>query len=130
MYYISSNSSIMENQMRKCNKCKQKRSNWMFKTNKKKTCRRCEYKWWTHILRMMVRDRRLTPLERLGNRLGYMGTAFIMVSPYLLPYDGIGAYTYLVGAVLSLPQVWIAKQWNLVVVNLNLLVGYGVYLFN
>ena len=82
------------------------------------------------ILKAFVLDKKLTPLESLGNRLGYMGTAFIMVSPYLLPYDGIGAYTYLVGAVLSLPQVWIAKQWNLVVVNLNLLVGYGVYLFN
>ena len=89
-----------------------------------------QYPVLNRILKVFVLDKKLTPLERLGNRLGYMGTAFIMVSPYLLPYDGIGAYTYLVGAVLSLPQVWIAKQWNLVVVNLNLLVGYGVYLFN
>jgi hypothetical protein len=58
-----------------------------------------------------------------------MGTAFIMVSPYLLPHDNIGAYTYLVGALLSLPQVWVAKQWNIVALNINLLVGYGVYLF-
>ena len=89
-----------------------------------------QYPVLNRILKVFVLDKKLTPLERLGNRLGYMGTAFIMISPYLLPYDGIGAYTYLVGAVLSLPQVWIAKQWNLVVVNLNLLVGYGVYLFN
>ena len=89
-----------------------------------------QYPVLNRILKVFVLDKKLTPLERLGNRLGYMGTAFIMISPYLLPYDGIGAYTYLIGAVLSLPQVWIAKQWNLVVVNLNLLVGYGVYLFN
>ncbi len=89
-----------------------------------------QYPVLNRILKVFVLDKKLTPLERLGNRLGYMGTAFIMISPYLLPYDGIGAYTYLVGAVLSLPQVWIAKQWNLVVVNLNLLVGYGIYLFN
>ena len=59
---------------------------------------------------IFVLDKKLTPLERLGNRLGYMGSAFIMMSPYLLPYDNIGAYTYLLGAVFSLPQVWIAKQ--------------------
>jgi hypothetical protein len=77
----------------------------------------------------LVVNRRLTAAERIGNRLGYMGSAFIMLSPYLLPYDNIGAYTYLIGAVLSLPQVWLAKQWNLVVINLNLLIGYGLYIF-
>tara|TARA_Y100000389_G_C17394618_1_gene481838 strand:+ start:1015 stop:1308 length:294 start_codon:yes stop_codon:yes gene_type:complete len=76
-----------------------------------------------------VLSRRLTAGERIGNRMGYMGSAFIMMSPYLLPYDNIGAYTYLCGAVLSLPQVWLAKQWNLVVINLNLLIGYGLYIF-
>jgi hypothetical protein len=76
-----------------------------------------------------VFNRRLTAAERIGNRMGYMGSAFIMMSPYLLPYDNMGAYTYLVGAVLSLPQVWLAKQWNLVIINLNLLVGYGLYIF-
>ena len=77
----------------------------------------------------MVKERRLKPEERLANRLGYMGTGFIMSSPYLLPYDNIGAYTYIAGALLSLPQVWLAKQWNLVVVNINLLIGYGAYIF-
>jgi len=94
---------------------------------KKKTVKRT---WGNRVLRMMVQERRLTPMERLGNRLGYMGSAFIMTSPYLLPYDNIGAYTYLVGAILSTPQVWLAKQWNLVIINANLLVGYGLYIFN
>lgn len=85
---------------------------------------------WKRFLTTLVASKKLTPVERLGNRTGYMGTAFIMMSPYLLPYDNIGAYTYLVGAILSLPQVWLAKQWNLVIVNLNLLIGYGVYLYN
>ena len=73
--------------------------------------------------------RKLTPLERMSSRIGYMGSGFLMISPYLLPYDGIGAYTYLMGALLSLPQVWIAKQWNIVLLNFNLLVGYGIYIF-
>ena len=81
------------------------------------------------IVELLVVNRRLTAAERIGNRMGYMGSAFIMMSPYLLPYDNIGAYTYLCGAVLSLPQVWLAKQWNLVTINVNLLIGYGLYIF-
>ena len=53
-----------------------------------------------------------------------------MMSPYLLQYDNLGAYTYLIGVILSLPQVWLAKQWNLVFINFNLLIGYGLYIFN
>ena len=86
-------------------------------------------KAWGKFLRLLVKQRKLSPAERIVNRLGYMGTAFIMMSPYLLPYYNVGAYTYITGALLSLPQVWLAKQWNLVVVNFNLLVGYGSYLF-
>ena len=109
--------------MRKCNVCKKKKPNFFYKNKSKKTCRSCERTWVTFFMRFLVKQRQLTPAERMGNRLGYMGTAFIMMSPYM------GAYTYLAGAVLSLPQVWLAKQWNLVVVNLNLLIGYGAYLW-
>ena len=120
--------------MRECNACGYKKPEFRFKTKddgtKKKTCKSCERTWLNRILRVLVKERRLTPRERLGNRLGYMGTAFIMMSPYLLPYDNIGAYTYLIGAILSLPQVWLAKQWNLVIVNFNLLIGYGAYIFS
>lgn len=80
------------------------------------------------VLEALVHDRQLDPIERLANRAGYMGTGFIMTSPYLLQYDNLGAYTYLIGALLSLPQVIYYKIWNLVVVNLNLLVGYGLYI--
>ena len=116
--------------MRKCNVCKKNKPNFRYKTDKKLTCKRCERTWVRYFIRLLVKQRRLTPLERLGNRLGYMGTAFIMISPYLLKYDDLGAYTYLIGAVLSLPQVWLAKQWNLVIVNFNLLIGYGLYIIN
>jgi hypothetical protein len=114
--------------MRKCNVCNKTKPNILFK-KRKKTCRGCERTFGNWLMRLLVKERRLTAAERMGNRLGYMGTAFIMMSPYLLPYDNIGAYTYLAGAILSLPQVWLAKQWNLVIVNLNLLIGYGMYLF-
>jgi hypothetical protein len=116
--------------MRECNVCGRNKRDQKFKHEYKRTCLKCETRWYRQILRVLVKERRLTPVERLGNRLGYMGSAFIMSSPYLLKYDNIGAYTYLAGALLSLPQVWIAKQWNIVIVNFNLLIGYGLYILN
>ena len=109
--------------MKKCNVCNKTKPNMFYKKSKK-TCRSCERTFANWVLRLLVQSRRLTPIERLGNRLGYMGSAFIMLSPYLLPYDNMGAYTYLIGAVLSLPQVWIAKQWNLVIINFNFCLLY------
>ena len=82
------------------------------------------------ILKALVKQRRLKPIERLANRLGYMGTAFIMMSPYLLAYESIGVTTYIIGGILSIPQVWVAKQWNLVLVNLNVSIGYLIYYLN
>ena len=81
-------------------------------------------------LKSLVKERKLTPAERLSNRLGYMGAAFIMISPYLLPYGSIGGITYIIGGCLAIPQVWMAKQWNLVIVNVNVAVGYIIYLMN
>jgi hypothetical protein len=94
----------------------------MARRKKKDTLRR-------KLLKALVKDRRLDPVERLANRLGYMGSAFIMLSPYLLPYDNIGDYTYIVGAILSIPQVWVSKHWNIVIINFNLLIGYGIYIY-
>ena len=116
--------------MRTCNVCGKEKKDSKFKHEYKKTCLKCETRWWMRLLRVMVIERQLTPLERIANRAGYMGSAFIMSSPYLLQYDNIGAYTYLIGACLSIPQVWLAKQWNIVIVNCNLLVGYGLYILN
>jgi hypothetical protein len=81
------------------------------------------------LLKLMVKERKLSPKERLANRLGYMGAAFIMMSPYLLPYGNVGAITYIIGGILAIPQVWIAKQWNLVIVNVNVTIGYIIYLY-
>lgn len=84
----------------------------------------------TNFLKTLVKNRRLTAKERLSSRLGYMGSAFIMLSPYLINYGIIGAITYIIGGFLLLPQVWMAKQWNLVIININLIIGYLVYLYN
>ncbi len=116
--------------MRECNICKKRKKDSKFKHAGKKTCQRCEFRWKKSFLRLLVQDRRLSAKERIANRLGYMGTAFIMISPYLLPYGNIGAVTYIIGGIVSTPQVWVAKQWNLVAVNLNVMIGYLIYLIS
>ena len=116
--------------MRVCNICKKKKKDSKFKHAGKKTCIRCEFRWKRSFLRLLVQDRRLSAKERIANRLGYMGTAFIMMSPYLLAYGNIGVITYIIGGVISTPQVWVAKQWNLVLVNLNVIIGYLIYSIN
>jgi hypothetical protein len=80
------------------------------------------------ILRSLVKERRLTPLERIANRLGYMGTGFFITAPHLLPQTQ-GVVFYIFAGLLSLPQVFVAKQWNLVLVNLNVMIAYFILLF-
>ena len=111
--------------MRKCNKCKKSKADSKFLTSKKKTCKKCEYRFKQRILRSLVHNRRLTPVERIANRMGYMGTAFMMTSPHLLP-ETIGVVTYIIAGVISIPQVFVAKQWNLVLVNLNVAIAYTI----
>lgn len=82
------------------------------------------------MLRRLVKKRKLTPTERLSSRLGYMGTAFIMLAPYLLSSSNVGSIVYIIGGLLCTPQVWVAKQWNLVAVNLNVIIGYTIYFIN
>ena len=79
------------------------------------------------ILKGLVKERKLTPLERLSNRLGYMGTGFFITAPHLLPQDS-GMVAYIFAGLLSLPQVFVAKQWNLVLVNLNVMMAYLILL--
>ena len=115
--------------MRKCNKCQKKKPNWKFLTNNKKTCRKCEYRFKQRLLRLLVHDKRLSAAERIAGRLGYMGTAFMMTSPHLLP-ETIGVVTYIIAGVISIPQVFVAKQWNLVAVNLNVAIAYTILYFS
>jgi hypothetical protein len=115
--------------VRKCNKCNKEKSTHKFRYHKR-TCKKCEYRFKQRFLRILVQDRRLTAVERLSFRLGYMGTAFMMMSPHLLSYGNIGAITYVIAGLLLTPQVFVLKQWNLVAVNLNVAIGYLIYLYN
>lgn len=111
--------------MKKCNTCKRKRPDWFYKTPKKKTCRKCEYRWWRDLLRMMVRDRRLTPVERLAARAGYMGAGFLMAGQW-----SVEPAFFVIGFILVLIQVLTRRQWNLVLLQLNGLIAWTIHFFS
>lgn len=111
--------------MRKCNKCKHKKPDFLFKNSKKKTCRRCEFKWWHYYLRLMVQDRRLTPAERLGSRIGYMGVGFLIAGQWT-----VFPPLFIIGFICVLIQVTIRKQWNLVALQLNGLIAWTIHFIN
>ena len=78
--------------------------------------------WWRSILRAMVRDRRLTPLERMGSRIGYMGVGFLIAGQWT-----VEPILFIIGFICVLVQVFIRKQWNLVVLQLNGLVAWTMH---
>ena len=114
--------------MRKCNKCLKEKPDSKFLTKKKKTCKKCEYRFKQRLLRSLVHNRRLSPVERIANRLGYMGTGFFVTAPHLLP-ETPGIVIYFLAGLFCIPQVWVAKQWNLVIVNINVMIAYALLFF-
>ena len=70
----------------------------------------------------MVRDRRLTPLERMGSRIGYMGVGFLIAGQWT-----VEPILFIMGFICVLVQVFIRKQWNLVVLQLNGLVAWTMH---
>lgn len=111
--------------MKKCNICKQKLPKLMFENRNKKTCKKCEFRWWQRLLRAMVRDRRLTPLERLGSRIGYMGVGFLIGGQWT-----VNPILFILGFICVLVQVTIRRQWNLVALQLNGLVAWTIHFIN
>lgn len=81
-------------------------------------------KWWKNLLKQMVRDRRLTPAERLGTRVGYMGVGFLIAAQWSLE-----PMMYMLGFSCVLIQVSVRRQWNLVVLQLNGLIAWTIHFF-
>ena len=79
-------------------------------------------------MQSLVKERKLRPAERIANRLGYMGTGFFITAPHMLP-DMPGLVIYFMAGLFSLPQVFVAKQWNLVMVNINVMMAYALLIF-
>jgi len=78
--------------------------------------------WWRSILKQMVRDKRLSPAERLGTRVGYMGVGFLIAGQWTLSPP-----LYVLGFGCVLIQVAIRRQWNLVALQLNGLIAWTIH---
>ena len=71
------------------------------------------------ILRFLVRNRKLTPSERLASRVGYMGAGFLVAAQWT-----VEPVLYIAGFCCVLVQVASRKQWNLVALNINGLIAW------
>ena len=74
-----------------------------------------------------MKNKALTNKERYSIRLGYMGTGMLLIAPYLVETD-LGMYLYIIAGFLLTPQVIVAKQWNLVFLNANMIIAYALLL--
>ena len=77
------------------------------------------------LLRWWVRDRKLTPTERLSSRIGYMGAGFLMAGQWT-----VEPILFIVGFCCVLFQVTVRKQWNLVLLQLNGLTAWTMHFFS
>ena len=77
-----------------------------------------KYKW----MKSIVRDRRLTPLERIATRVGYMGTGFLVCGQWTLE-----PILFIIGFICVIVQVSVRRQWNLVALQLNGLVAWTIH---
>ena len=71
----------------------------------------------------MVRERKLTPLERLSSRIGYMGAGFLVAGQWTL-----NPYLFIIGFLCVMIQTTVRRQWNLVILQLNGLVAWVIHL--
>ena len=80
---------------------------------------------WMHILRVMVRDRKLNPIERLSTRVGYMGVGFLIAGQWT-----VEPILFMMGFICVLIQVLVRRQWNLVILQLNGLIAWTMHFIN
>ena len=74
-------------------------------------------------LRHLVRNKRLSPLERLGARIGYLGAGLLIAAQWT-----VAPPLYIAGFICVLFQTAVRKQWNLVALQVNGLVAWIIHL--
>ena len=75
------------------------------------------------IMKWLVRDKRLLPIERLSSRIGYMGAGILIAAQWT-----IEPWFYIIGFICIMIQTAVRKQWNLVLLQLNGLVAWTIHL--
>ena len=77
------------------------------------------------ILKIIATTKRLTPLEKMSTRIGYMGAGFLVAAQWT-----IEPKLYIAGFICVMVQTAARKQWNLVALNLNGLFAWTKHLLN
>ena len=77
-----------------------------------------KYQW----LKSLVKERKLTPLERMSSRVGYMGAGLWMAGQWTLE-----PVLFITGFICVIIQISDRKQWYLVVLQLNGLVAWTMH---
>ena len=76
------------------------------------------------LLKWLVRDRKLHPIERLASRIGYMGAGILIAAQWT-----IEPWFYIIGFICIMIQTGVRKQWNLVALNINGLFAWLKHFF-
>jgi len=77
---------------------------------------------WLHHL---VRNRQITPKERLASRIGYLGAGLLIAAQWT-----VAPPLYIAGFICVLVQTAVRKQWNLVILQLNGLIAWIIHLLS
>ena len=76
-------------------------------------------------MKILVRERKLTPKERLAARIGYLGAGLLIAAQWT-----VAPPLYIAGFICVLIQTAVRKQWNLVVLQVNGLVAWMIHLLS
>ena len=77
------------------------------------------------ILKIIATTKRLTPVEKMTTRIGYMGAGFLVAAQLT-----IEPKLYIIGFICIMIQTAARKQWNLVALNINGLVAWTKHLIS
>ena len=77
------------------------------------------------ILKIIATTKRLTPVEKMTTRIGYMGAGFLVAAQWTVE-PGL----YIAGFICIMIQTAARKQWNLVALNINGLIAWTKHLIS
>ena len=77
------------------------------------------------ILKIIATTKRLTPVEKMTTRIGYMGAGFLVAAQWT-----IEPTLYIAGFICVMIQTAARKQWNLVALNINGIVAWLKHLLS
>tara|TARA_R100001443_G_scaffold7572_2_gene16883 strand:+ start:628 stop:873 length:246 start_codon:yes stop_codon:yes gene_type:complete len=77
------------------------------------------------LLKLIATTKKLTPLEKMSTRIGYMGAGFLVAAQWT-----IEPTLYIAGFICVMIQTAARKQWNLVALNINGLFAWTKHLIS